>query len=85
VFIKNVFLFFLFFKSAVPSLSSPTPELLETARETASGYLAVLAEYLASFSLAQLSLTMADRGLVVMESAAVRILVPEAAIPSYIR
>jgi hypothetical protein len=72
-------------KTAVPSLTTPTPELMETAKEAAAGYLSLLTEYLASFSLAQLSLSMADRSLVLMEDAAVRILKQEAAIPSFLR
>jgi hypothetical protein len=58
---------------------------VETAREAAAGYLSLLTEYFASFSLAQLSLNMADRSLVLIEDAAVRILKQEAAIPTYLR
>jgi len=72
-------------KTAVPSLSSPTPELMETAKEAAAGYLSLFTEYLSSFSLAQLSLKMADRGLVLMENAATKIMTHEAAIPAYLR
>jgi hypothetical protein len=72
-------------QTAVPSLTAPTPELVETAREAAAGYLSLLTEYLASFSLAQLSLNMADRSLVLIEDAAMRILKQEAAIPTYLR
>ena len=65
-------------------MSSPTPELLENAKEAASGYLSLLTEYLASFGLAQLSLKLADQGLELLENAAVRFL-PESKGRTFIR
>ena len=78
------FNFAVFVQTAVPSLSSPTPELLENAKEAASGYLSLLTEYLASLGLAQLSLKLADQGLELLENAAVRVL-PESKGRTFIR
>merc|ERR1711973_969756 len=46
--------------SAVPSLRAPTPQLVETAKDTANSYLYLATEYLASFSVAQISLRVAE-------------------------
>merc|ERR1712168_1144135 len=48
--------------SAVPALRAPTPQLVETAKDTANSYL-----YLASFSVAQISLRIAEKTLSLAE------------------
>merc|ERR1712142_1197336 len=53
--------------SAVPSLRAPTPQLVETAKDTANSYLYLATEYLASFSFAQISLRVAERTLSLAE------------------
>merc|ERR1712212_1389694 len=53
--------------SAVPSLRAPTPQLVETAKDTANSYLYLATEYLASFSVAQISLRVAERTLSLAE------------------
>ena len=40
-------------KAAVPAISEPTPQLLQTTRKAASGYWAALENYFASFTVAQ--------------------------------
>ena len=42
--------------SALPALTSPTPELVESTKEAARGYFAWAKEYAASFTVAQISL-----------------------------
>jgi hypothetical protein len=64
----------------VPCLTSPTKELFDHA----AGYLSLLTEYLASFTLAQLSLKMADQSLVLVDAAAARVF-PESKGRSFIR
>ena len=39
--------------AAVPAISEPTPQLLQTTRKAASGYWAALENYFASFTVAQ--------------------------------
>merc|ERR1712142_82186 len=53
--------------SAVPALRAPTPQLVETAKDTANSYLYLATEYLASFSVAQISLRVAERTLSLAE------------------
>merc|ERR1711973_986233 len=53
--------------SAVPSLRAPTPQLVETAKDTANSYLYLATEYFASFSVAQISLRVAERTLSLAE------------------
>merc|ERR1712002_932309 len=53
--------------SAVPALRAPTPQLVETAKDTANSYLYLATEYLASFSVAQISLRIAERTLSLAE------------------
>merc|ERR1712183_695577 len=54
--------------SAVPSLRSPTPDLVETTKETANNYVDMIEEYVASFGLAQFGIRLVDTGLAVLES-----------------
>merc|ERR1712202_77736 len=54
--------------SAVPSLRSATPDLVETTKETASNYVDMIEEYVASFGIAQFSIRLVDTGLAVLES-----------------
>merc|ERR1712183_95339 len=54
--------------SAVPSLRSPTPDLVETTKETANNYVDMIEEYVASFGLAQYGIRLVDTGLAVLES-----------------
>merc|ERR1719186_347710 len=54
--------------SAVPSLRSPTPDLVETTKETANNYVDMIEEYVASFGLAQFGIRLVDNGLAVLES-----------------
>merc|ERR1719186_1647213 len=54
--------------SAVPSLRSPTPDLVETTKETANNYVDMIEEYVASFDLAQFGIRLVDNGLAVLES-----------------
>merc|ERR1711887_132146 len=53
--------------SAVPALRAPTPQLVETAKDTANSYLYLATEYFASFSVAQISLRVAERTLSLAE------------------
>merc|ERR1712119_79301 len=53
--------------SAVPSLRAPTPQLVETAKDTANSYLYLATGYFASFSVAQISLRVAERTLSLAE------------------
>merc|ERR1712212_689228 len=53
--------------SAVPALRAPTPQLVETAKDTANSYLYLATEYLASFSVAQISLRIAEKTLSLAE------------------
>merc|ERR1712183_1051146 len=54
--------------SAVPSLRSPSPDLVETTKETANNYVDMIEEYVASFGLAQFGIRLVDTGLAVLES-----------------
>merc|ERR1712183_826720 len=54
--------------SAVPSLRSATPDLVETTKETASNYVDMMEEYVASFGIAQFGIRLVDTGLAVLES-----------------
>merc|ERR1712183_747079 len=54
--------------SAVPSLRSATPDLVETTKETASNYVDMMEEYVASFGIAQFCIRLVDTGLAVLES-----------------
>merc|ERR1712202_82894 len=54
--------------SAVPSLRSATPDLVETTKETASSYVDMMEEYVASFGIAQFCIRLVDTGLAVLES-----------------
>merc|ERR1712183_93950 len=54
--------------SAVPSLRSPSPDLVETTKETANNYVDMIEEYVASFGLAQYGIRLVDTGLAVLES-----------------
>merc|ERR1739847_117170 len=51
----------------VPALNSPTNELYETTKETASNYFSLATEYVASFAVAQMSLKLVDRSLNLVE------------------
>merc|ERR1719186_1947805 len=53
----------------VPALKDATPQLIETTKVTATGYLTSVTDYLASFSLAQVALKIVDNGLDVVEQA----------------
>merc|ERR1712121_433741 len=53
--------------SAVPALRAPTLQLVETAKDTANSYLYLATEYLASFSVAQISLGIAEKTLSLAE------------------
>ena len=68
----------------MPSLSAPTPELVETMKEAAAGYVSLFTEYLASYSVVQLSLQMAERSLGLLETAAAKVTVPESSVNSYL-
>merc|ERR1712183_1012998 len=46
--------------SAVPSLRSATPDLVETTKETASNYVDMMEEYVASFGIAQFCIRLVD-------------------------
>merc|ERR1712183_234285 len=59
--------------SAVPSLRSATPDLVETTKETASNYVDMIEEYLASFGIAQFCIRLVDTGLAVLESPVSRV------------
>jgi len=52
----------------IPRLTTPTPELLEDAKESTCSFLGATTEYLASFQLSQLSLRVGDRGLQMLEA-----------------
>merc|ERR1712183_1122974 len=54
--------------SAVPSLRSPSPDLVETTKETANNYVDMIEECVASFGLAQYGIRLVDTGLAVLES-----------------
>jgi len=54
-------------KTALPVLSNPTPELVETTKETARNYFSLATEYMASFVVSQLSLQAADKSLATVE------------------
>merc|ERR1712096_362161 len=46
--------------SAVPSLRSATPDLVESTKETASNYVDMMEEYVASFGIAQFCIRLVD-------------------------
>jgi len=50
-------------KAAVPAIAEPTPQLVETTKKAASGYWSSALEYLSSFTVAQISLELADKSL----------------------
>jgi hypothetical protein len=50
-------------KKAVPAIGEPTPHLIQTTKEAASGYWARALDYLSSFTIAQVSLGLADKSL----------------------
>jgi len=51
----------------VPALNSPTKELYQTTKETASSYFSLATEYVATFAVAQMSLKLADKSLNLVE------------------
>merc|ERR1711970_321401 len=51
----------------VPALNSPTEELYQTTKETASSYFSLATEYVATFAVAQMSLKLADKSLNLVE------------------
>jgi len=53
--------------SVLPVLNHPTPELVRTTKETATGYAYLLQEYLASFAVSQVSMKIMDKSLSVAE------------------
>eukprot|EP00088_Acartia_fossae_P030059 TRINITY_DN30_c0_g1_i2.p1 TRINITY_DN30_c0_g1~~TRINITY_DN30_c0_g1_i2.p1 ORF type:complete len:376 (-),score=180.72 TRINITY_DN30_c0_g1_i2:70-1197(-) len=55
--------------TAIPALNTPTPDLYKTSKEAAEGYVYWAAEYVASFTLSQLGLRMADTSLSLAEKA----------------
>lgn len=50
-------------KAAVPAITEPTPQLLQTTKKAAGDYWAAAENYMASFTIAQVSLSLADRSL----------------------
>jgi len=50
-------------KAAVPAIAEPMPQLVETTKKAASGYWSSALEYLSSFTVAQISLELADKSL----------------------
>ncbi len=50
-------------KAAVPAIAEPMPQLLQTTKKAASGYWSKAVDYLSSFTVSQVSLSMADRSL----------------------
>jgi len=69
--------------SALPALSHPTPELVQTTKETATGYVYLLQEYLASFAVSQMSIKVLDSSLSVAERS-VKYLQPDKKCPGLI-
>jgi hypothetical protein len=53
--------------SAIPALSTPTPQLLESTKEAGWEYVSIFKEYVSSFTAAQISLTVADKSLSLAE------------------
>ena len=53
--------------SAIPALSDPTPQLVESTKEAVIGYLYIVNEYIASFTAAQISLSVVDKSLSMVE------------------
>ena len=54
--------------SAIPALSDPTPQLVESTKEAVIGYLYIVNEYIASFTAAQISLSVVDKSLSMVDS-----------------
>jgi len=53
--------------SALPVLTQPTPQLVQVTKETATGYAYMLQEYLASFTVSQVSMMVVDKSLSIAE------------------
>jgi len=53
--------------SALPALTQPTPQLMQVTKETATGYAYMLQEYLASFTVSQVSMKVVDKSLSIAE------------------
>jgi len=53
--------------TALPALSHPTPELVESTKETARNYFSLATEYLASFTVSRIGLSVADKSLDTVE------------------
>merc|ERR1712002_37978 len=69
--------------SAMPSLTEPTADLVESTKEMATGYALTLQEYVASFRVSQWSLTLADRSLLLAEKS-VKCLQPDQHCPGLV-
>jgi len=53
--------------TALPALTNPTPELVETTKESARNYFSLATEYLASFTVSRIGLKVADKSLDTVE------------------
>jgi len=69
--------------SAMPSLTEPTADLVESTKEKASGYALTLQEYVASFRVSQWSLKLADRTFLLAEKS-VKCLQPDQHCPGLV-